>query len=152
MSPRMSVMMQRLPAFAWRSWDPSLMRRVGNFLLPAAVVVAVFVVWAGSVSLFTIPNYLLPGPGEVIERIVHDRAIFWKHSLATLSVILIGFAIGVVFGVILALAILLRSGRIIGELAVALPRPRLLDMAETAAFSQLAGSARRLQNARGPID
>jgi NitT/TauT family transport system permease protein len=76
-------------------------------LLPALIVVAVFVVWDGAVRLFAIPNYLLPGPGEVIQRIVHDRAMFWKHSLATVSVIIIGFLISVAFGVALALAVVL---------------------------------------------
>lgn len=45
-----------------------------------------------------------------------------------------------------------RPGRIVGEVAVDLPRPRTLDMAETVVFSQLAGSVRRLLNAHGTID
>ena len=45
-----------------------------------------------------------------------------------------------------------RPGRIVGEVVVDLPRPRTLDMAETVAFSGLAGSVRRLLNASGAID
>lgn len=86
---------------------PIPFRGIANILLPAAVVVLVFAVWAGSVSLFAIPSYLLPGPGEVVQRIVHDRAIFWKHSLATLSVIVIGFLISVLFGIALALMVVM---------------------------------------------
>jgi NitT/TauT family transport system permease protein len=82
-------------------------RRIGDFLLPALLVLAVFAVWAGSVRLFAIPSYLLPGPDEVFVRIIHDRAIFWKHSCATLSVIVIGFLISVAFGIALALAVVL---------------------------------------------
>jgi NitT/TauT family transport system ATP-binding protein len=45
-----------------------------------------------------------------------------------------------------------RPGRIVGEVAVDLPRPRTLDMSETVAFSQLAGAVRRCLNASGAID
>ena len=45
-----------------------------------------------------------------------------------------------------------RPGRIVGEVGVALPRPRTLDMAETVEFSRLAGMVRRYLNAKGTID
>lgn len=45
-----------------------------------------------------------------------------------------------------------RPGRIIGEVAVDLPRPRRLDMAESPAFGQFAAQVRRLLNATGAID
>jgi NitT/TauT family transport system permease protein len=95
-----SLPMLRLP-------DGAAWGRIGNVLLPVMVLVTVIVVWAGAVRLFEIPSYLLPGPVEVIQRIGHDRALFWKHGLATLSVIVIGFMVSVVFGVGLALAVVL---------------------------------------------
>jgi NitT/TauT family transport system permease protein len=94
---RRSIPLPRLPD----------MRRVGNALLPVAVLLAVVAAWAGAVRLFAIPDYLLPSPEKVFQRIVHDRALFWKHSLATLPVIVIGFLVSVVFGVLLALAVVL---------------------------------------------
>jgi NitT/TauT family transport system ATP-binding protein len=45
-----------------------------------------------------------------------------------------------------------RPGRIIGEVAVELPRPRRLDMAESPAFGHFAAQVRRLLNATGAID
>jgi NitT/TauT family transport system permease protein len=82
-------------------------RRLGNALLPVAVLLAVLAAWAGAVQLFAIPDYLLPSPEKVFQRIVHDHALFWKQSLATLSVIVISFLVSVVFGVLLALAVVL---------------------------------------------
>lgn len=82
-------------------------RRFGNVLLPLAVLIAVIAAWAGAVQVFAIPDYLLPAPDKVLARIVHDRALFWKHSMATLAVIVIGFLISVLFGVGLALAVVL---------------------------------------------
>jgi NitT/TauT family transport system permease protein len=84
-----------------------MIRRFGNTLLPVAVLLAVLAVWDSSVRLFSIPTYLLPAPGQVFARIVHDHNLFWKHSLATLSVIVIGFLISVVVGIALALAVVL---------------------------------------------
>jgi NitT/TauT family transport system permease protein len=95
---------------ARRSWalpQPPDLRRFGTVLLPVAVVVIVIAAWAGAVHVFAIPDYLLPSPEKVLVRIVHDRALFWKHSLATLSVIVIGFLISVAFGVGLALVVVL---------------------------------------------
>jgi NitT/TauT family transport system permease protein len=83
------------------------LRRIGNVLLPVALVVAVIAAWAAAVQVFAIPDYLLPSPEKVLHRIVQDRALFWKHSLATLAVILIGFLVSVVFGIALALIVVL---------------------------------------------
>lgn len=83
------------------------MPRMGNILLPIAVVVAALVLWAGAVQLFHIPEYLLPPPGKVFHRIVQDRALFWRNSVATLSVIVVGFLVSVVVGIALALAVVL---------------------------------------------
>ena len=94
---RRSLAMPRVPP----------MRQIGNVLLPIALLLAVLAVWGGAVKFFAIPDYLLPSPDKVLQRIVHDRALFWKHTLATLSVIVIGFLVSVVFGIILALAVVL---------------------------------------------
>ena len=87
--------------------DRAVTQRVAGLMLPAVVLVAVIAAWAGAVHIFAIPDYLLPSPEKVVARIAHDRALFWKHSLATLSVILIGFGVSVVFGIALALAVVL---------------------------------------------
>ncbi|WP_149537048.1 ABC transporter ATP-binding protein [Siccirubricoccus phaeus] len=45
-----------------------------------------------------------------------------------------------------------RPGRIIGDIAVDLPRPRTLDMTETVGFAQVANRVRRALSASGGID
>ena len=100
-------MMRTSSLIAPRSWKFPDMRGLSSVLLPVAVLLAVIAAWAGAVQVFGIPDYLLPAPDKVLQRIVHDRALFWKHSLATLSVIVIGFLVSVVFGVALALAVVL---------------------------------------------
>lgn len=82
-------------------------RRFGHVLLPATVLVLVVLIWAGAVHAFAIPEYLLPSPEKVVARIAKDHGLFWRHSLATLSVIVIGFGISVVVGIALALMVVL---------------------------------------------
>lgn len=83
------------------------LQRIGNVLLPVAVLVLAVGAWAGAVHAFAIPDYLLPSPEKVIVRISHDRALLWKNGWATLSVILIGFGVSVVVGFALALTVVL---------------------------------------------
>ncbi len=45
-----------------------------------------------------------------------------------------------------------RPGRIVGDIAIDLPRPRTLDMSESVRFAHLAGDVRRKLNASGAID
>jgi NitT/TauT family transport system ATP-binding protein len=45
-----------------------------------------------------------------------------------------------------------RPGRVVGDIAVDLPRPRTLDMTETVEFARFANQVRRALNAAGGID
>lgn len=77
--------------------------RIVNVMVPVLLIAAVALAWDLSVRLFHLPPYLLPAPGDVLARIVYDRALFVRNGLATLWVILAGFAISVVLGTTLAL-------------------------------------------------
>src|SRR5436853_222670 len=43
---------------------------IGWNLLPPLTFIAIVALWAGSVRLFGIPAYLLPGPGAVFQRLI----------------------------------------------------------------------------------
>lgn len=85
----------------------ALRRRLGNALLPVALLGGVILAWWAAVRGFGIPAYLLPAPGEVAARLATDHALLLRHAGATLAVILIGFAVSVVLGLGLALAVVL---------------------------------------------
>ncbi|MCC6195810.1 MAG: ABC transporter permease [Burkholderiales bacterium] len=53
---------------------------------------------------FAIPVYLLPAPIDIGKSLVADYPIYFKHTLATLLEIAIGFSTGVTTGVLLAIA------------------------------------------------
>jgi NitT/TauT family transport system permease protein len=76
-----------------------------NMLLPLCLVVGVVAIWSAAVRFFQIPNYLLPAPSEVIQQIQNNGPLFFKHSVATITVILSGFSISVVVAVAVAMLV-----------------------------------------------
>ena len=57
--------------------------------------------------MFSFPPYLLPAPSAIIESMDTNAAVLLKQSVGTTVEILLGFALSVVVGVPLALAIFL---------------------------------------------
>lgn len=85
------------------------MASLGRFLdryTPALAFLALLAVWEISCRAFAIPAFLLPAP----SRIVHDGfqvgpAIWAGHIFATLRVALMGYALAILIGVPLAMAL-----------------------------------------------
>jgi len=81
-------------------------------LAPVLMFVGLIALWAALVSIFRIPNYLVPSPQEVIPRLIQARQVLWANTLTTLREIIIGFAITVVIsiplGLLIALSLLAR--------------------------------------------
>jgi NitT/TauT family transport system permease protein len=91
---RMSLNERRLRAIGWN-------------LLPPLTFLGIVALWSACVRLFGIPAYLLPGPGAVFSRVVSDAAMLWSHAMVTMTEILIGFALTIVFAIPLGLLIAL---------------------------------------------
>ena len=97
----------RTIAYALERWNvlrgDSLGReRFLNILLPTLAVVAVLVLWSASVKIFEIPDYLLPAPLDVVDRIGQDWRTLADDGLYTLQSVLLGFSASVLIGVPLA--------------------------------------------------
>ena len=90
-----------------RSRTMRRLRAIGWNLLPPLTFAAIVALWAGSIRLFGIPAYLLPGPGGVFERLVTDAGLLWSNALVTLSEIVLGFGLTIVTAIPLGLAIAL---------------------------------------------
>ncbi|MBN9023526.1 MAG: ABC transporter permease, partial [Rhizobiales bacterium] len=80
---------------------PSLLVR----LSPLYFVVGLVVVWELAIRLFAIPAFVLPPPGAVAEALWQYRAVIFHESLYTLGTTVAGFAMAVVFGLVLGLAL-----------------------------------------------
>ena len=68
---------------------------------PWLSAIGLFVFWELIVRIFNIPVYVLPTPSESIIVGWEFRAAIWMHAMQTLYTTLAGFAIAVVFGVVL---------------------------------------------------
>ena len=69
---------------------------------------AVFLgVWEGSLRLFAVPQYILPTPIEIIERIIADAAsgLIFNHLLITVLETVLGFILAAVLGIGLGCAL-----------------------------------------------
>jgi NitT/TauT family transport system permease protein len=95
-----------------RAASSKSMRRVRRFLwnlLPPLTFVAMVALWWGAVEAFSIPAYLLPGPGPVFSRLISDASMLWTHSQVTLIEILLGFGLTIVTAIPLGLLIALSA-------------------------------------------
>ncbi len=87
--------------------DPLLRERALNILLPVFAMIAVLALWSAAVSVFEIPDYLLPAPLDVVRRMARDWHVLARNGAYTLQSVLIGFAAGAAVGVPLAFAVVL---------------------------------------------
>jgi NitT/TauT family transport system permease protein len=81
--------------------------RIGAFVYPAGMLVALLAIWEAATYLLSIPAYLVPAPSAIIRSMDANSAVLLKESIGTTFEILLGFALSVAVGIPLALAIYL---------------------------------------------
>jgi NitT/TauT family transport system permease protein len=81
------------------------MNRTLERLSPWLFTIGLFVIWEAACRLFKIDKFVLPAPSAIFEAM----AQFWwpltRHSFVTLWTTMAGFAIAVVFGIVLGLIV-----------------------------------------------
>ena len=87
--------------------DIAVWRRLANVLMPSVGIIALLVIWQLVTTAFSIPDYLLPQPIAVVQRIARDWVQILDAARYTLFEILVGFAASIVIGVPLAFVIVL---------------------------------------------
>jgi NitT/TauT family transport system permease protein len=81
--------------------------RMAALAYPIGMTVVLIILWEAAARLFSFPPYLLPAPSAIIESMDTNAVVLIKQSVVTTVEILLGFALSVVVGVPLALAIFL---------------------------------------------
>ncbi|SMF91475.1 ABC-type nitrate/sulfonate/bicarbonate transport system, permease component [Paenibacillus uliginis N3/975] len=80
------------------------MRIWWNRLWPPFVAVLFFLtVWQLAVSLFHVEDWILPPPSDIVREAAAGAEDLLGHTLATLQLTLVGFAIGTAVGLVIAL-------------------------------------------------
>ncbi|MDQ0321072.1 putative hydroxymethylpyrimidine transport system permease protein [Pararhizobium capsulatum DSM 1112] len=85
-------------------------------------VAALVAVWQLGVMALAPPHYILPSPVETTQAFLHQPGFLMRHGFVTLSEILVGLALGSLFGVATAFAIAAfpRAGRLVWPMVVVL--------------------------------
>ncbi|MGQ9674476.1 MAG: ABC transporter permease [Chloroflexota bacterium] len=84
-----------------RSW----WQRRNAVVAPAALFALLLVVWETVVRILNTPNWLLPGPSQILLAAWETRELLWMHSGQTLYETWLGLALALVAGLLLAFAI-----------------------------------------------
>ncbi len=72
---------------------------------PVLVVLLLLLAWEVAVRLFKVPQFILPGPWEIVRRMVVDWRLILANSTVTIEETLIGFAVSTLVGIPLAIGI-----------------------------------------------
>ena len=68
-----------------------------------ALFVAIFLVWEVACRALGVPDYILPSPSMIIDKIATSWWLLIVHGLATAAEIVLGFGMSVVIGIPLAI-------------------------------------------------
>ena len=79
--------------------------------LPIMMLAIAVLVWHLVVQIFTLPPYVLPGPGLVATTLIADGNLLWNSLLVTLLTTFEGFLLAAVGGI--GLAILFNQSRLV---------------------------------------
>ncbi|MGY6513725.1 ABC transporter permease [Vibrio parahaemolyticus] len=75
-----------------------------RLLISAAVILGL---WQLIVVVFDMPNFILPSPIEVLDRLITRYDVLLKHTWVTAQEILLGLALGLSMGLLFALQMLM---------------------------------------------
>lgn len=92
-------------ALAAAADDTPKSARLSKILYPLAAITAAFVLWQVGVRAFNVPRLVLPAPTDIFAELVAKWPIYLAFTQPTLSVILIGFAVATVAGILLGMLV-----------------------------------------------
>jgi NitT/TauT family transport system permease protein len=81
------------------------MNRTLERLSPWLFTIALFVVWEAVCRIFHVDQFILPAPSAIFAAIWQYRWPLTRHSFVTLWTTIAGFAIAVIFGIVLGLIV-----------------------------------------------
>lgn len=81
----------------------SLRQRGVRIALPAAVIIAILVLWQGACVVFHIPTFLIPAPTKIAGALWTYRSVLASNTVPTLAQAAAGFVIGNAVALLLAI-------------------------------------------------
>src|SRR5699024_4701432 len=77
------------------------------WIAPVSALLLAVIVWEILVRILEVPEFLLPAPSAVLASLWENSGLLAEHAFITLSSTLVGFILSAVFGVLLAVIIVL---------------------------------------------
>jgi len=74
-------------------------------LSPWLFTIGLFVVWEAACRVFHVDKFILPAPSEAFAAMVQYWRPLMRHSIVTLWTTMAGFALAIVFGIVLGLVV-----------------------------------------------
>lgn len=71
-------------------------------VLPVLFILILIIGTEITINLLDIKAFILPKPSAVIEKLISERALLYKHTLTTLHEALIGFSIAILLALVMA--------------------------------------------------
>ncbi len=81
------------------------MKKLKDYIFPLIFLMFIFLAWEFLIPYFKVPKYILPRFSKVIEALLTNRQLLYKHSLVTLGEALLGLSISVIIGISCAFSI-----------------------------------------------
>lgn len=85
-------------------WE-KIVSAISRISWPTFSVLLMLGLWDVGVRVFDIRPYLLPSPGAIIQEMIASNSTLWEHSQVTAFETLAGFALSIVVGIPLGIAI-----------------------------------------------
>lgn len=83
--------------------EGNIAKKILYIMAPIFIFILVFVTFELAVNIADLPKWLISTPTDTIATLINNYDIIWSHASITIQEILIGYAIGVTFGITLAL-------------------------------------------------
>ena len=85
-----------------QAWVGRGLRQVSRWFPAVLILIGVVALWQLVVATNDIPHWKLPAPKAIAEELWASRSLLLEHTWVTLEEVLLGFAIALVSGIVLA--------------------------------------------------
>ncbi|WP_282852114.1 ABC transporter permease [Gulosibacter sediminis] len=80
------------------------LQQTSGYVYPTIFLVIAFIAWWIVTEAGLVAPYILPSPADTLAAFTDNAAYMWQHTWVTTTETLIGFALSVIFGVLVAVA------------------------------------------------
>ena len=82
-----------------------VLSKLKKIAIPLSVFIILLIIWQVAVIIFDPPQFLLPGPADIVKSTCEFGAGWVKHFWFTVEATLLGFLTAIIFGVIASIGI-----------------------------------------------